>query len=188
MTADESPSPSNNKGLYGNLFEYRQYTNDFNWGANFNDIQDKALGVVEARGRILVHDNGVIRSEWMRPIYIIVTTEVANKYVVRLYQAHQCPIVVTDDFAAALFDWKISSEGESLLKYNQYKLACFGQPAETVYGIPNINRKLYIQPNIPNKSVDETPKIETVAELDRHAKSIITNKSKIKNALEWLFP
>ena len=66
--ADKVPEENNNRGLYAILLS-PSYSNDCNV---FYRGHNQISGIVEVRGKIIIHKDGVIRAEWARILNIMI--------------------------------------------------------------------------------------------------------------------
>ena len=73
MIADEIPSKNNDNGLYA-------YSTD-----NFINEQNNIIGLVELRGKILEHEDGVLRGEWARILCIFCLKESDYRILTKQY-------------------------------------------------------------------------------------------------------
>lgn len=66
--ADEVPEENNNKGLYGLMLSpSRTQASSILYMSN-----NQLSGIIEARGKIIVHKDGVVRAEWTRILNIMI--------------------------------------------------------------------------------------------------------------------
>lgn len=144
MTSDNIPSASNNSGLYAFDLESPLTDNLLNDYLSDKDLEDhnKSIGIVELRGKILLHRDNIIRAEWARPILIWVSLDSNVRWMERLYQAYHCQIISTDNFVMSFNKW-LSAEGRSFIEQNKIKKLYFGKTAEEYYGIPKIASEKY---------------------------------------------
>jgi hypothetical protein len=165
MLSDNIPRADNNQGLYAFDFKVKltpelldKYLGKVEPS---NPLCDRSVGIVELRGHIIVHADGIIRAQWAKPIIIWVFAEAGKDWMTRLYQAYHCPIIATDDFVASLDNWT-KGDGTALIEQNEYKSACFGESAKDRYGMPQISKESYHpivqndEPLIP-KAVSKEP-------------------------------
>ena len=110
MRSKGIPTASNNKGLYSfsinDLEPTHELLDEYLGGISVARPQnERAMGIIELRGRILAHTNGQFRSQWARPLIIWVDASIKDAHMGKLSQAYQCPVVATDDLLKSYDKW-----------------------------------------------------------------------------------
>jgi hypothetical protein len=89
VRSDKVPTLSNHSGLYSCCLDERMESGP--------GCSGRILGAVECRGRIQVHSDGVVRSEWCRILALFVDSKVYTKAQARkLHQKYKVPVTYTD--------------------------------------------------------------------------------------------
>lgn len=142
------PEVSNNKGLYAYSFDGDYDLTPKILNENLNEIsqsnpeKERAVGIVELRGKILLHSDGTIRAQWAIPLLVWVNKDVTNAHMNKISQAYNCLVVSTDDFIISFNRWK-NNEGKELISQNVYKMGCYGESADDILFKPITSRETF---------------------------------------------
>jgi len=87
--ADEVPEENNSRGLYAILLSpSRTHT-----GSMFYSSSNQVSGIVEVRGKIIIHKDGVLRAEWARILNIMIPIRMLMPTEERDYDTRKHPLI-----------------------------------------------------------------------------------------------
>lgn len=110
LYADTKPTFFNQNGFYFYGFDKLN---------NACSPLDYAAGIVEARGDIVEHEDGIMRAEWMKILKLFIHGEFTNDYWIKLnYNIYKVPIVLTDSIEQSLKHW-VETKGKVYIERNK---------------------------------------------------------------------
>ena len=109
-TADKAPSKNNNSGLYSTYLDYY----DLSFGS------EDAVGIVECRGQIQIHEDGLVRSEYAVILEVFINSKNSDLAQCKaIAQRYDVPVLYTDDINKSFIEWKRQN---TLLLMRQHRM------------------------------------------------------------------